>query len=97
MKEILGMAVVQALEELLHKASDLLVVEHKETGVEQAEEVVVHVLENEIELAAVLAELERVLFVRHDLDHVHDVRVLQLSQDLDLAHCRYREALFLVL
>ena len=88
---------MEAVEKLLHEAAYLLAVELEHGRVEQAEQVVVHVLEDEIEFAAVFAKVERVLLVGHDLDHVDDVGVLQLTQYLDLAHGRDREALLLVL
>ena len=61
MQKVLGVAVVEALEQLLHEAPNLVGVEFEQARVKQPEQVVVHVLEDQVELAAVLAKVERVL------------------------------------
>ena len=57
----------------------------------------IHVLEYEIEFAAVLAKVDGVRLVCHYFDHIDDVGMLQLTQYFDFAHGRDRKAFFLVL
>ncbi len=96
MQKVFRVAIVEAVEELLHEAGNLLVVEIEQTRVEQTEQVVVHVLEYQVELATVLAKVERILLVSHNLDHVDNVWMLQLAENFDLAHSSDRKSLLLV-
>ena len=97
MEKVLGVAIVQALQKLFHEARYLVSVELEQARVEETEQIVIHVLEHQVEFATVFAELESVLLVGDNLDHVDNVGMLQLSQDLDLADGRDRETFFLVL
>eukprot|EP00218_Dolichomastix_sp_CCMP3274_P001372 CAMPEP_0170153916 /NCGR_PEP_ID=MMETSP0033_2-20121228/56565_1 /TAXON_ID=195969 /ORGANISM="Dolichomastix tenuilepis, Strain CCMP3274" /LENGTH=468 /DNA_ID=CAMNT_0010391135 /DNA_START=50 /DNA_END=1454 /DNA_ORIENTATION=+ len=94
-QDFVFVAVVQALQELLHVALDLRDGEPDASAVSEAGEVVVHVLENHVNAPFVL--VRGVRLARHNLLHLYDVFVVEALQDFDLPDRRDREALLLVL
>ena len=97
MQKVLRMAIMQPLQQLLHKARYLIIIQLEQTRVEQAEQIVIHVLEHQIELASILPKIERVVLIRNDLDHIDYIRMLELTQYLNLSHSRDRKPFLLVL
>ena len=97
MEEVSLVAVGQPLHDLPHDGGVEALGELDEARVEQTHQVVLHEVEHQVEGALVLAEVHRLLLVRHDLPQLDDVLVLELPQDLDLPDRSDGETLLLVL
>ena len=89
MEDVVAVAKVEAVEQLLQIALDVLESERPEQRLlHEAGQVVIHVLEHQVD-APVLALLAlRPLPRHHDLAQVDDVLVLELLEDLDFADGR---------
>jgi len=97
MQKILFVAVVETIQELLHNASVILLIEVDHAGLEQAHQVVIHVLKHKVEGSLILTELHGILLICHNFMEVDYVTMVQLPQYFDFAHSCDGKALLLVL
>ena len=97
MQEVLLVAEIEPIEELLHKGGYVFLAEVTESRVQQTHEVMIHVLKHQVEGPLVFAEVNGILLVRTDLHELHHVVVVELAEDLDFTDGRDGEAFFLIL
>lgn len=91
------MAVVQPLHQLAHEAADMLMGELDQARLQQAHQVMVHVLKHQVKSTFVLLEVKCILLVSDNLLHVDHTSVFELPQDLDLSDgCDGETLLFIV-
>ncbi len=90
-EEVVAVAVAETVEQLPHDVTDVRLAEVHQAAFQQAHQVVVHVLEDEVEGALVALKVQRILLVGDDLAQVDDVLVVQLAEDFDLSHLHSKQ------
>lgn len=88
MQKVLLVTILQSPQQLLHDARNVNLLELNLLVLHQAHQIVLHVLKDEVESAAVLAEVDRLLLVGDDLAELHDVLVVQLTENFDFSNGR---------
>lgn len=96
MQKVLLVTILQSPQQLLHDARNVNLLELNLLILHQAHQIVLHVLEDEVESAAVLAEVDRLLLVGDDLAELHDVLVVQLTENFDFSNGRDGKPFLLV-